>query len=139
MTDIFISYAREDTERVGKIIMELEKRGWSVFWDRDIPPGMRWHDFIAKALGESRCVLVVWSQHSINSAWVIEEAEEAKQRGVLVPLLLDAVSAPFGFGRIQAADLSDWKNNTSAPEFQQLIYAIDAKIAPSSKQGANKI
>ena len=139
MADIFISYAREDTERVGQIVMELEKRGLSVFCDRHTPPGTHWMDFIGKALGESRCVLVVWSRHSINSAWVREEAEDAKQRGVLVPLLLDAVQVPFGFRRIDAVDLSDWENNTSEPVFQQLIGAIEAQISLSSKQGAEKV
>ncbi len=39
MTGIFVSYAREDQERVKPIVNELEKHGWSVFWDRKIPPG----------------------------------------------------------------------------------------------------
>ncbi len=139
MADVFISYAREDTERVGQIVVELEKRGLSVFWDRGIPPGRHWKDYIAKALDESRCVLVVWSRHSINSAWVREEAEVAKKRGILVPHLLDEVQVPPGFGGVQAADLSEWKNNSSEPVFQLLIGAIEAKISLSSKQVAQNV
>ncbi len=138
MADIFVSYAREDTERVGQIVKELEKRGLSVFWDRRVPPGRHWRDYIAKALDESRCVLVVWSQHSINSAWVREEAEVARKRGILVPQLLDEVQVPLGFRGVQAVDLSDWENNTSDPVFQQLIGAIEAQISLSSKQVAQK-
>lgn len=139
MADIFISYANEDVKRVWPIVKELEKLGISVFFDRKIPAGESWRYFIKKELDESRCVLVFWSQHSINSAWVREEAVVARKRGVLVPLLLDEVQAPFGFRIIQAADLSDWKNNTSDPEFLQLIHAIEAKIASSSKQEANEM
>jgi hypothetical protein len=34
MSDIFLSYARENEAQVRPIVMELEKQGWSVFWDR---------------------------------------------------------------------------------------------------------
>jgi hypothetical protein len=46
MTDIFVSYAREDQERVRPIVKELEHRNWSVFWDLEIPPGETWESFI---------------------------------------------------------------------------------------------
>ena len=39
MTDIFVSYAREDEARVRPIVEELLVPGWSVFWDRRIPIG----------------------------------------------------------------------------------------------------
>ncbi len=89
MTDIFISYAYEDQERVRPIVKELEKHGWIVFWDKNIPPGETWENSIGQALEESHCVLAVWSYSSVNSDWVKEEAEEAKEKGVLVPLFLD--------------------------------------------------
>lgn len=66
---------------------------------------MRWY-VIAEALNESRRVFVVWFQDSINSTWVIEEAEYAKHRSILPPLLLDVVLEPFGFRRSHAVDLS---------------------------------
>ncbi|ACF43322.1 SUMF1/EgtB/PvdO family nonheme iron enzyme [Pelodictyon phaeoclathratiforme] len=132
MTDIFVSYAREDQERVRPIVKELEHRNWSVFWDLEIPPGETWESFIGKALEESSCVLAVWSHSSVNSDWVKEEADEAKQRGVLVPLFLDTVDAPKGFRRIQAADISGWKNNSSYPPFQSLLAAIESKISSAS-------
>jgi hypothetical protein len=37
MTEIFISYAREDEDRVKDLGSTLEQQGWSVFWDRRIP------------------------------------------------------------------------------------------------------
>ncbi len=129
MADIFISYARKDLKRVEPIVKELQKRGWSVFWDLEIPPGETWRSYIKKRLDESRCVLVVWSHISITSKWVIAEADEAKKRGILVPVRLDAVEPPFGLSHIHAADLSEWKNNRSHQEFGQLIVAIEDKIS----------
>jgi hypothetical protein len=37
--EIFISYAREDQERIADLAAALGRKGWSVSRDRDIPPG----------------------------------------------------------------------------------------------------
>jgi len=131
-TDIFVSYARKDLKRVKPIVKELEKQGWSVFWDLEIPPGETWRSYIKKRLDESRCVLVAWSHISVTSEWVIAEADEAKKRGILVPLLLDAVEPPFGLSHIHAADLSDWNNERSHLKFLQCLGAITSRISRAS-------
>ena len=122
--DIFISYAREDEQRVQRLCQALEAQGWSVFWDRRIPAGSTWDNYIGRALAESRCVIVAWSRVSVASEFVREEAEHAKNRGVLVPVLLDPVSPPFGFSRIQAADLSDWAHGDGHAALEQLVADI---------------
>jgi TIR domain len=124
MTDIFISYAREDEIRVEEIVRALEETRWSIFWDRRIPAGKTWQSYIGQALSDAGCVIVAWSHHSITSEWVIEEANDAKERGVLVPVLLDSVKPPLGFRGIQAADLTEWKPGYSSPHFDQLIQDI---------------
>jgi formylglycine-generating enzyme required for sulfatase activity len=138
-TDIFISYARKDLKRVQPIVKELQKKGWNVFWDLEIPPGESWRSYIKKRLDESRCVLVLWSHFSITSEWVIAEADEAKRRGILVPALLDAVEPPFGLSHIHAADLSDWKKDTSCRAFRELVNAVTAKISFSIPTLTNSI
>jgi hypothetical protein len=137
MADIFISYAREDFVRVIPIAKELEKVGWSVFWDKKTPPGKPWRIYLKKRFDESCCVLVVWSPESIKSNWVHAEAGEADKRNILIPLLLDAVEQPFGFGHIQAADLSNWKQSSDDIEFRQLIAAI-TDIVPSPQKTTPK-
>ena len=37
MSDIFISYAKEDKEKAGLLAEVLEEQGWSVWWDRRDP------------------------------------------------------------------------------------------------------
>ncbi|MCP4369800.1 MAG: TIR domain-containing protein [Deltaproteobacteria bacterium] len=39
MSDIFISYDSSDAKRAETIAKALKKKGWSVWWDRKIPPG----------------------------------------------------------------------------------------------------
>ncbi len=144
MPDIFVSYAREDKERVRPIVKELEKQNWSIFWDTKIAPGDNWSNYIGHQLAESRCVVVCWSKHSINSKWVKKEAGEGENRDILIPLLLEDVDPPFPFKDIHAADLSRWNNNASHPAFQEFLRAIAAKcplplqrsVTPQSSQPA---
>jgi hypothetical protein len=39
MSDIFISYSRQDKERVAALASALQVRGWSVWWDIEILTG----------------------------------------------------------------------------------------------------
>jgi hypothetical protein len=58
---------------------------------------------------------------------VRDEAGQAKRRGVLVPVALDRVDPPLGFGEIQAIDLVHWKGGSRDPFFQDLVAAVRAK------------
>src|SRR5262245_40905630 len=113
MTDIFISYAAEDRPTAEKLALQLTNEGWAVFWDRVIPPGKTWRDIIGSRLAEAQCIVVLWSKASVSSHWVLEEAENARQRGNLFPVLLEDVQPPLGFRSLQAADLSRWDGSPS--------------------------
>jgi hypothetical protein len=124
MADIFVSYAQEDEERAGALASALRQEGWSVFRDRRIPPGQRWDEYIGQELAAAKCVVVLWSDAACASNWVLEEAEDARQRGVLVPALIEARLPPLGFRRIQAADLIDWHGGGDHQQFRELVAAI---------------
>ena len=126
--DIFLSYASADTKRAEHIAHTLEQKGLSVWWDRNIPPGKTWDQFLGEALLKARCVVVLWTKNSIASNWVKDEATRGSQRGVLIPALLEDVEIPLGFGRIEAADLRDWGNDTSHPEFVNFLSAIQTLV-----------
>jgi hypothetical protein len=131
MSDIFISYNNEDRLRAQTFAQALEGRGWSIFWDQTIPYGKTWRETIGKELNEARCVIVLWSKTSIESGWVQEEADDAKRRGILVPVLIENVQPPIGFRSIHAADLTRWDATESAPLFNRLIADIAALIGPA--------
>ena len=126
MSDIFISYASADRARVKPIVDALQAQGWSVWWDRTILPGKNWDRVIEEALDAARCVIVLWSAVSAGSDWVRTEAEEAKQRGILVPVLLDEVQIPLAFRRIQAASLVGWTGKLPSAAFDDVSAAISA-------------
>jgi len=131
MTDIFISYASEDRSRVEPLAKALEDQGWTVFWDRTIPAGKTWRQVIGEALETARSVIVAWSNSSVESSWVQEEADSGRERNILIPILIDNVKPPLGFGAIQAADLISWEPTQSSPEFEKLISDLSAILGPS--------
>src|SRR5262245_29023627 len=130
MSDIFFSYARQDSSRVLPLIRALERHGWTVWLDhRGILPGQSFARAIEKALQEARCVVVVWSKASVQSAWVRNEADVARERQILVPIRIDPeVDIPFGFKHIQTASLWDWEDTRPHPDFEQFIRALTDRI-----------
>ena len=131
MADIFLSYAREDVARVRLIAKALESSGWSVWWDRSIPPGRDFNAYIQQQLDAARCIVVLWSKASVASPFVRDEAGEGIDDGRLVPALIDEVKPPLGFRQIQAANLSDWQPDQRHDEFERLIGSIAAIVPPA--------
>jgi TIR domain len=122
--DIFISYAREDRARAEPLVSALSARGWSVWWDDRLGGGQIWRQEIAKALSGAKCIIVLWSRTSAESPWVLDEAAEGRERGVLLPALLDDVEVPLGFRQIQAIDLADWNGGAPHPGFDHLVTGV---------------
>src|SRR3974390_2768650 len=122
MNDIFISYKREDEGRVGRLAKALQGAGLSIWWDRSLAGGENWRGQIENELDAARCVVVAWTHQRVGPAggFVRDEAGQAKRRGVLVPVKLEKVDPPLGFGEIQAIDLTHWKGSPRDPFFQDL-------------------
>jgi TIR domain len=139
MTDVFISYASADRGRAKILAESLAGQGWSIWWDRTIPPGRAFDEVIEEALDAAKCVVVLWSAASVASSWVKNESAEAMQRRILVPVLIEPVKIPLEFRRLQAADLSGWNGTQSDPQFMELSRAIQALAkrgtAPKSESG----
>ncbi len=124
MSDIFLSYKSEDRPRAKIIAEALEQHGYSVWWDRIIPPGKTFDQVIEEALESAKCVIVLWSKESVSSDWVKNEVREGTRRHILVPILIDEVKIPFEFRHIQAAQLIDWQGGVHNPEFDLLLNSV---------------
>lgn len=127
--DVFVSYAREDLPRVKHLVGMLEAQGWSVFWDRQILPGQQWSSLLEEKLAAAKAVLVVWSRSSVQSEWVKAEAMAARERGILVPVRIDAAQIPLPFGLIQTADLDPEKRGESEETVHLLMTNLSRLIA----------
>ncbi|MEE9286743.1 MAG: toll/interleukin-1 receptor domain-containing protein, partial [Gammaproteobacteria bacterium] len=128
MSDIFISYAREDRDRAEAIAQALEKLGSTVWFDKKIAPGGKYDEVIQGALDDAKCVIVLWSKASVESDWVKEEADKGKERDRLVPVLIDDVEVPLGFGRLHTANLVHWRGGRTHDEFKELSRSVAQKL-----------
>ena len=128
MADIFLSYASGDRERVRPLVEALEAQGWSVWWDRHIRPGQSFDNVIQRELDDARCVVVVWTDDSVGSEWVKNEATIGLNRGVLVPALFDRVQIPLPFIRTQCADLVEWSPEKVTPEIREFLDAVAGNL-----------
>src|SRR5215831_3996257 len=124
MSDIFISYKREEQTIARKVADALEKEGWTVWWDPKLRAGERFDDVIEKALNEAKCVIVLWSNRSVNSEYVKAEATEALEQNKLVPIKIESVSLPFRFKRVQTPSLLYWDGSRDFSEFRKLVQDI---------------
>lgn len=127
MADIFISYARADRNRVGKLASALEAHGHSVWWDRQITGGSDFSADIERELDACEVVLVVWSAAAGESPWVKDEAAVGREQGKLVAISLDAGLPPLGFRQYHAIDFSGWKGGKDSFEFEALLQAVAAR------------
>ena len=127
MPSVFISYARDDAAKARAISREIERAGFDVWMDQRISSGSEFSREIEAALAEASAVLVIWSEKSIESPWVRDEAGEGRDSGRLVPVMIDNCRPPMGFRQFQATDLSQWSGRGKPPELEQLLVAIQAK------------
>ncbi len=128
MSDIFISYKREEQDKARQLALALEKQGWSVWWDPKLRAGEYFDDVIEKALNEARCVIVMWSKQSVQSRYVKDEASYALDIDKLVPVAMEEVHLPFRFRYIHTPQLINWDGSEQFAAYNSLVDDIAAKL-----------
>jgi adenylate cyclase len=146
---IFLSYARADVDCARKLAGLVGRAGHDVWWDRELHGGSRFTSEIDKALRDAEAVIVLWSNASLESAWVQDEAAEGRDSNRLVPAVIDEVRPPLGFRQYQAIDLSDLRSSDQPRQLEELLRAVvkmavpteakpEAAAAPAKKEEAAK-
>ncbi len=135
MTDVFISYKSEDRARVKPLVDALVAEGLTVWWDLQIEGGVAWREKIRQQLDTAACVLVVWSTYSVGPAghFVQDEASRARRRGVYLPIALDEVEPPLGFGQDQVLRLVNWRGARNDDHFRDVVSAAKAVAAATPR------
>ena len=100
MADVFISYSKSRRPETVELATELEVRGFTVWWDKEITPGQTFRKAIRDELDKAGAVIVIWTPQSAQSNWVISEVNRAHKRGVLIAvhsadLDTDDIPSPF--------------------------------------------
>ena len=67
MTDVFLSYKREDKASARALAEALARRGLDVWWDVDLLPGERFAEEIEQVIERAKVAVTLWSERSIRS------------------------------------------------------------------------
>lgn len=108
MTDIFLSYNRED-QAIARLYAEaFAREGFEVWWDTALRSGEAYDEVTEAALRGAKAVVVLWSPRSVVSRWVRAEATLADRNKTLLPVTIEACERPIMFELTQTAELAHW-------------------------------
>lgn len=126
-SDVFLSYSRDNQPLARKILDLLEEAGFSVWWDAMLEGGVRFHEVTEGNLENAAAVVVLWSEISVKSHWVHDEATRGRDRGCLIPVSIDGTLPPLGFRQFQWINVSQGDWTLHDPEVAKLIAAVKAR------------
>jgi len=74
LADVFISYSQKRRDLTKNLAAALQGFGYEVWWDESLEGGQRFDDEIRQELDKARAVIVIWTQESATSRYVLMEA-----------------------------------------------------------------
>jgi len=131
---IFLSYARDDVDAARQLAEGISQAGHDVWWDRNLHGGLRFDTEIDRALKDAEAVVVLWSEASVGSAWVKDEAGEGRDSGRLVPVSIGSAKPPLGFRQFQTIDLGVWDGHGRPQALDELLDGIGRTCGSDARQ-----
>jgi hypothetical protein len=112
---VFLSYAKEDSARVGQIYKELKEAGYQPWMDNhDISPGQNWKFEIQNAISICDAAIIFLSSKSVSKtgyvqvelAEFLEQRKRRPERSIyLIPVRVDPCPVPSRMSDLHYADL----------------------------------
>lgn len=140
VTDIFLSYARQDRASARIFADCLGEEGFRVWWDASLHSGETFDEVIEQRLRDAKAVVVLWSPRSVASRWVRAEATLADRRNKLVPAIIEPCDRPIVFELTHTSELSEWHGDRSDPRWRtfvedlnRLVQATPDQVAPETQ------
>ncbi|MGE0742409.1 MAG: toll/interleukin-1 receptor domain-containing protein [Hyphomonadaceae bacterium] len=121
MSDVFISYKREDRARVETLyalLLDLDVPAW---FDAGIEVGSEWERRIYEEIDAAKAMIVCWTFAAMSSHWVVREAKIGLERSMLVPVMLHPCALAPPFDTLQTANLTTWDGAPDHPEVQRVL------------------
>lgn len=139
MAKVFLSYAREDVDAAKQLAECVGRAGHDVWWDRHIQGGSRFASEIDRELKQAQAVVVLWTEASVDSAWVQDEAAEGRDSNRLVPVTLNGSRPPLGFRQFHTVDLGAWTGEGEPLALEELLSAIAGTVGSSTAAEETKV
>src|SRR5262245_11083480 len=128
MGDVFISFSTVDRQQAMALAEALECHGFSVWWEAK-RSGSKTYDDPSQALDDAKAVIVIWSQSSVRSPWVVEEARRAQAQGKLIATKaagLRAADLPLDFRALPTEAVEDG---------DRILHEVEGLAGPPSRSG----
>lgn len=141
MAKIFVSYSRADTKTVNRLIEDLEAVGFQVWVDRSgIRGGEIWRQEIVEAIVTSDAMVLVLSNHSVESDNVRKEVDLAELRKLrILPVEIEptTITPEFLYQLVGIQRIELFKDYNQG--LNQLLGALGQKRPPPPVQPKNRL
>ncbi len=124
MADVFISYRKADRARAQALANALKIQNLDVWWDTALETGQTFDEKIQAVLEQCKAVIVLWSKESVKSDWVRAESSIGRERGILVPVMIQPVNIPVPFNLLHTADLIGWNGDRAHPGYRDVVKQV---------------
>lgn len=134
MADVFISYKQRMRPKVALIARSLEELGVSVWFDAELRAGKSFGAVINAELGRAGAIIVCWTPDAFapedgsEVSWVEGEATVARERKVIVPIMLERVSLKAPWNMFHTERMMDWNGDPNDPAWLRVLDSIGKLI-----------
>ena len=149
MAKIYISYQRNDLQFVNQLANKLKIDGHTLSYDVDeLSPGSDWRTALNTGLKNSEVFIVVISESTERSQYVLTEVGAARAyaqesgRMLIIPIIIDDIPIPLSIQDIHAIIQPDRKVDEIVPKIESAISAFigrRAAIETAATEAAEKI
>lgn len=134
MADVFISYKQRMRPKVALIAKSLEALGVSVWFDAELRAGKSFGAVINAELAKAGAVIVCWTPDAFAAedgsdiSWVEGEATIARERKVIVPIMLERVSLKAPWNMFHTERMMEWNGDPNDAAWLRVLEAIGKLI-----------
>jgi TolB-like protein/Flp pilus assembly protein TadD len=142
--DVFVSYSREDKDRVLALVSQLRASGFSIWIDQGgIDGATQWGEVIVNALDSAKVLLLMVSEAAVRSHNVLKEVVLVSERkGDILPVLLEPTTIPPGLkyplAGIQQIELFRGEPQQQLEAVVRSLQRLGVKVAPKPAAGDEK-
>lgn len=131
---LFISYAREDTDRIRELVEILRDGGHEPWFDHRLVVGQDWREQLEEIINKCDAFVYALTPHSIESEWCQWEFSRASELGKpIIPILMDKASAPMlpeAIKRRQYADFTEGMTGRAVAKLLRGLQKVASIIPP---------